>query len=148
MPPESVGTLSLSVENYSGMASFETARASVSSGGHSSSYWCQQRQLGAGIDTDGGGLTKTNGHAATAAMLGALRAELVTARRIPAGRAVRATLKCMSATVSHPISINGTYSTREDRSINHHVVWQDEDMIASDGSGRLPIADARVHTRA
>jgi hypothetical protein len=23
----------------------ETARASVSSGGHSSSYWCQQRQL-------------------------------------------------------------------------------------------------------
>src|SRR6202043_3059191 len=61
---------------------------------------------------------------------------------IPGGRAVRATLKCMSATVSHPISINRTYSTREDWSINHHVVWQDEDMIASDGSGRLPIAFA------
>jgi hypothetical protein len=73
---------------------------------------------------------------------GALRAELVTARRIPADRAVRATLKCMSATVSHPISINRTYSTREDWSISHHVVWQDEDMIASDGSGRLPIAFA------
>jgi hypothetical protein len=39
---------------------------------------------------------------------GALRAELVTARRIPAGCAVRATLKCMSATVSYPISINRT----------------------------------------
>jgi hypothetical protein len=73
---------------------------------------------------------------------GALRAELVTARRIPAGCAVRATLKCMSATVSHPISINRTYSTREDWSISHHVVWQDEDMITSDGSGHLPIAFA------
>jgi hypothetical protein len=58
---------------------------------------------------------------------------------IPAGCAVRATLKCMSAAVSHPISINRTYITREDWSISHHVVWQDEDMIVSDGSGHLPI---------
>jgi hypothetical protein len=64
---------------------------------------------------------------ARASLGGALRAELVTARRIPAGRALRATLKCMSVTVSHPISINRTYSTREDWSINHHVVWQDEE---------------------
>jgi integrase len=33
---------------------FETARASVSSGGHSSSYWCQQRQLASSLsDLDG-----------------------------------------------------------------------------------------------
>ena len=46
MPPEFVGTLSLSVETTVVRQAFETARASVSSGGHSSSYWCQQRQLG------------------------------------------------------------------------------------------------------
>ena len=43
--PESVGTLFLSVGTYRVRQAIETARVSVSSGGHSSSYMYQQRQL-------------------------------------------------------------------------------------------------------
>jgi hypothetical protein len=43
--PESVGRLSLSAETTAVTATVETAKTSVSSGGHFSSYCYQQRQL-------------------------------------------------------------------------------------------------------
>ena len=71
---------------------------------------------------------------------GALRAELVMSRRIPAGRPIRATLKCMSATTKWDISLDQPFRRNDRKHIEHHVVWQDEDLLVSDGTGRFRIA--------
>jgi len=73
---------------------------------------------------------------------GAMKAELVMTRQFRAGRALRVRLKCVNSVVKEFVSINKPYSTPEERSVESHTVWQDEDMLVSDGSGRLEIAFA------
>src|SRR5579863_10551740 len=73
---------------------------------------------------------------------GAMKAELVMTRQFRAGRALRARLKCVNSVVKDFVSINKPYATAENRSVESHTVWQDEDMLVSDGSGRFEIAFA------
>jgi hypothetical protein len=73
---------------------------------------------------------------------GDLRAEFVTSRRLRAGRRLRARLKCISATVTEGISINKPFPTVDERHTDYRVIWEDEDTLVSDGSGRLQIAFA------
>ncbi|HLY57830.1 MAG TPA: hypothetical protein VKS60_19870 [Stellaceae bacterium] len=73
---------------------------------------------------------------------GVLKADLIMSRRLPAGRLIRATLKCMSATTKWDISIDQPFRGNDRKHIEHHIVWQDEDLVASDGSGRFRIAFA------
>ena len=73
---------------------------------------------------------------------GAMKAELLMTRQYRAGRALRVRLKCVNSVVKDFVSINKPFATAENRSVESHTVWQDEDMLVSDGSGRFEIAFA------
>jgi len=73
---------------------------------------------------------------------GAMRAELIMSKRIRAGRPVRVRLQCMSAVVKQSLPLTRTVSRVEDRFTDYSVVWEDEDRLQADGSGRLQIAFA------
>jgi hypothetical protein len=73
---------------------------------------------------------------------GAVKAELVMTRQFRAGRSLRVRLKCVNFVVKQCQSINKPFPTAEERSVDSHAVWQDEDTLVSDGSGRFEIAFA------
>ncbi|HXQ42341.1 MAG TPA: hypothetical protein VN821_13805 [Candidatus Udaeobacter sp.] len=73
---------------------------------------------------------------------GAMKAELIMTRQFRAGRQLRVTLKCVNSVVHDYQSINKPFPTAEERSVDSHAVWQDEDTLVSDGSGLFKIAFA------
>ncbi|MFI5382189.1 MAG: hypothetical protein ACHRHE_23070 [Tepidisphaerales bacterium] len=73
---------------------------------------------------------------------GALKAELIMTRQFRAGRSLRVRLKCINSVVHDYQSINKPFPTAEEKSVDSHAVWQDEDTLVSDGSGLFKIAFA------
>ncbi len=70
---------------------------------------------------------------------GPLKAELVMSRPPRSGARLRVRLKLVNVVEKQYHSVNKPFPTVEERAVEYSTVWQDEDVLSSDGSGRFPI---------